>query len=51
MQFSKCLYIIILYLFISLFSGWEVAGNHIQAGAGSSDNDYLILNLHVPGFK
>ncbi|XP_026031876.1 LOW QUALITY PROTEIN: UPF0577 protein KIAA1324-like [Astatotilapia calliptera] len=32
-------------------NGWEVAGNHIQAGAGSSDNDYLILNLHVPGFK
>lgn len=32
-------------------NGWEVAGDHIQTGAGSSDNDYLILNLHVPGFK
>ncbi|XP_022610407.1 UPF0577 protein KIAA1324-like [Seriola dumerili] len=32
-------------------NGWEVAGNHIQSGAGSSDNDYLILNIHVPGFK
>ncbi|XP_028306962.1 UPF0577 protein KIAA1324-like [Gouania willdenowi] len=32
-------------------NGWEVAGDHIQSGAGSSDNDYLILNVHVPGFK
>uniref|UniRef100_A0A8K9X4H4 MRH domain-containing protein n=1 Tax=Oncorhynchus mykiss TaxID=8022 RepID=A0A8K9X4H4_ONCMY len=32
-------------------SGWEVAGDHIRSGAGGSDNDYLILNLHVPGFK
>ncbi|KAM6290336.1 endosome/lysosome-associated apoptosis and autophagy regulator family member 2 isoform 3-T3 [Porphyrio hochstetteri] len=31
--------------------GWEVAGDHIQSGAGGSDNDYLILNLHIPGFK
>uniref|UniRef100_G1Q8C8 MRH domain-containing protein n=1 Tax=Myotis lucifugus TaxID=59463 RepID=G1Q8C8_MYOLU len=33
------------------FPGWEVAGDHIQSGAGGSDNDYLILNLHIPGFK
>lgn len=33
------------------FSGWEVAGDHIQSGAGGSDNDYLILTLHIPGFK
>lgn len=32
-------------------SGWEVAGDHIRSGAGSSDNDYLILNIHIPGFK
>ncbi|XP_019749187.1 UPF0577 protein KIAA1324-like [Hippocampus comes] len=32
-------------------NGWEVAGDHVRSGAGSSDNDYLILNLHVPGFK
>ncbi|KAI9543026.1 Endosome/lysosome-associated apoptosis and autophagy regulator member 2 [Dissostichus eleginoides] len=32
-------------------NGWEVAGDHIRSGAGSSDNDYLILSLHVPGFK
>ncbi|TKS73375.1 UPF0577 protein KIAA1324-like -like protein [Collichthys lucidus] len=32
-------------------NGWEVAGDHIQSGSGSSDNDYLILNIHVPGFK
>uniref|UniRef100_A0A673BRH5 UPF0577 protein KIAA1324-like n=1 Tax=Sphaeramia orbicularis TaxID=375764 RepID=A0A673BRH5_9TELE len=32
-------------------NGWEVAGEYIQSGAGSSDNDYLILNIHVPGFK
>ncbi|XP_013858910.1 UPF0577 protein KIAA1324-like [Austrofundulus limnaeus] len=32
-------------------NGWEVAGDHIHSGAGSSDNDYLILNIHVPGFK
>ncbi|XP_036720410.1 endosome/lysosome-associated apoptosis and autophagy regulator family member 2 isoform X3 [Balaenoptera musculus] len=32
-------------------NGWEVAGDHIQSGAGGSDNDYLILNLHIPGFK
>lgn len=31
--------------------GWVVAGDHIQSGAGSSDNDYLILNIHIPGFK
>ncbi|XP_072769988.1 endosome/lysosome-associated apoptosis and autophagy regulator family member 2-like [Nerophis lumbriciformis] len=32
-------------------NGWEVARDHIQSGAGSSDNDYLILSIHVPGFK
>ncbi|XP_054631621.1 endosome/lysosome-associated apoptosis and autophagy regulator family member 2 isoform X1 [Dunckerocampus dactyliophorus] len=32
-------------------NGWEVAGDHIQSGAGSSDNDYLILSVHIPGFK
>uniref|UniRef100_A0A3Q3WP99 MRH domain-containing protein n=1 Tax=Mola mola TaxID=94237 RepID=A0A3Q3WP99_MOLML len=32
-------------------NGWEMAGGHIQSGAGSSDNDYLILNIHVPGYK
>ncbi|XP_044534992.1 endosome/lysosome-associated apoptosis and autophagy regulator family member 2 [Gracilinanus agilis] len=32
-------------------NGWEVAGDHIKSGAGGSDNDYLILNLHIPGFK
>uniref|UniRef100_A0A8B9P7E7 KIAA1324 like n=1 Tax=Apteryx owenii TaxID=8824 RepID=A0A8B9P7E7_APTOW len=32
-------------------NGWEVAGDHIQSGTGGSDNDYLILNLHIPGFK
>ncbi|XP_026167985.1 UPF0577 protein KIAA1324-like isoform X1 [Mastacembelus armatus] len=32
-------------------NGWEMAGDHIQSGAGSSDNDYLILNIHIPGFK
>lgn len=36
---------------VSLSTGWEVAGDHIQSGAGSSDNDYLILNIHIPGFK
>ncbi|XP_061438291.1 endosome/lysosome-associated apoptosis and autophagy regulator family member 2 isoform X2 [Rhineura floridana] len=32
-------------------NGWEVAGDHIQSGAGGTDNDYLIVNLHIPGFK
>ncbi|MEE6509684.1 hypothetical protein FKM82_027368 [Ascaphus truei] len=32
-------------------NGWEVAGDHVQSGSGGSDNDYLILNLHIPGFK
>ncbi|KAJ8390001.1 hypothetical protein AAFF_G00111620 [Aldrovandia affinis] len=32
-------------------NGWDVAGDHIRSGAGGSDNDYLILNLRVPGFK
>uniref|UniRef100_A0A3Q2CDB3 Endosome-lysosome associated apoptosis and autophagy regulator family member 2a n=1 Tax=Cyprinodon variegatus TaxID=28743 RepID=A0A3Q2CDB3_CYPVA len=32
-------------------TGWEAARDHIHSGAGSSDNDYLILNIHVPGFK
>uniref|UniRef100_A0A671VMW2 Endosome-lysosome associated apoptosis and autophagy regulator family member 2a n=1 Tax=Sparus aurata TaxID=8175 RepID=A0A671VMW2_SPAAU len=39
------------YLYLSRPLGWEVAGDHIQSGAGSSDNDYLILNIHIPGFK
>lgn len=34
-----------------ILPGWEVAGDHIRSGAGSSDNDYLILNIHIPGFK
>ncbi|XP_043944282.1 endosome/lysosome-associated apoptosis and autophagy regulator family member 2 isoform X1 [Protopterus annectens] len=32
-------------------NGWEVAGDHIQSAAGSTDNDYLILNLHISGFR
>ncbi|KAM6960588.1 endosome/lysosome-associated apoptosis and autophagy regulator family member 2 [Aplochiton taeniatus] len=32
-------------------NGWEVAGRYIHSGVGASDNDYLILNLHIPGFK
>ncbi|KAM8883660.1 endosome/lysosome-associated apoptosis and autophagy regulator family member 2-like [Synchiropus picturatus] len=32
-------------------NGWEVAGDYIRSGAGASDNDYLVLSLHVPGFK
>ncbi|CAI9542752.1 unnamed protein product [Staurois parvus] len=32
-------------------NGWEVAGDHVHSGAGGSDNDYLLLNLHIPGFK
>uniref|UniRef100_A0A672J1D1 Si:dkey-153k10.9 n=1 Tax=Salarias fasciatus TaxID=181472 RepID=A0A672J1D1_SALFA len=28
------------------YGRWEVAGDHIRSGAGSSDNDYLILSLH-----
>ncbi|XP_033880704.2 endosome/lysosome-associated apoptosis and autophagy regulator family member 2-like [Acipenser ruthenus] len=32
-------------------NGWGVAGDHIHSGSGGSDNDYLILNLQVPGFK
>ncbi|CAN0136335.1 unnamed protein product [Lampetra planeri] len=32
-------------------NGWEVAGDHIYSGAGSNDDDYLILFLHVAGFR
>ncbi|XP_048862458.1 endosome/lysosome-associated apoptosis and autophagy regulator family member 2-like isoform X1 [Brienomyrus brachyistius] len=32
-------------------NAWEVAGDHIRSGVGSLDNDYLILNLRIPGFK
>ncbi|KAM9376871.1 endosome/lysosome-associated apoptosis and autophagy regulator family member 2 isoform 2-T2 [Pholidichthys leucotaenia] len=32
-------------------NGWEVAGDHVQSGTGSSDNDFLLLSIHVPGFK
>ncbi|XP_076849513.1 endosome/lysosome-associated apoptosis and autophagy regulator family member 2 isoform X2 [Brachyhypopomus gauderio] len=32
-------------------NGWEVSGDHIRSAAGGSDNDYLILNLKVPGFR
>lgn len=32
-------------------NGWEVAGDHVRSGSGGSDNDYLLLNLHIPGFK
>lgn len=46
----------ILYRFVCLYVcvcvlGWEMAGDHIHSGAGGSDNDYLILNLKVPGFR
>lgn len=42
----------ILYRFVCLsVLGWDVAGDHIRSGAGGSDNDYLILNLKVPGFR
>ncbi len=39
------------YLKMLCVLGWEVAGDHVQSGAGRSDNDYLILTLTVPGFK
>ncbi|XP_069483927.1 endosome/lysosome-associated apoptosis and autophagy regulator family member 2 isoform X2 [Ambystoma mexicanum] len=32
-------------------NGWEVAGDHVRSGSGGSDNDYLILNLHVSGLR
>ncbi|GCC19983.1 hypothetical protein chiPu_0018657 [Chiloscyllium punctatum] len=32
-------------------NGWEVAGDHIHSAVGGSDNDYLILNLHIPSFS
>ncbi|XP_078275547.1 endosome/lysosome-associated apoptosis and autophagy regulator family member 2-like [Rhinoraja longicauda] len=32
-------------------NGWELAGDHIHSGIGGSDNDYLILSLHVPSFS
>uniref|UniRef100_H3AUB7 Endosome-lysosome associated apoptosis and autophagy regulator family member 2 n=1 Tax=Latimeria chalumnae TaxID=7897 RepID=H3AUB7_LATCH len=32
-------------------NGWDVAGDNIQSGSGGSDNDYLILNLYIPGFN
>uniref|UniRef100_UPI00398F5360 endosome/lysosome-associated apoptosis and autophagy regulator family member 2 n=1 Tax=Pristiophorus japonicus TaxID=55135 RepID=UPI00398F5360 len=31
--------------------GWEVAGDHVHSAVGGSDNDYLILNLHIPSFS
>ncbi|XP_078092112.1 endosome/lysosome-associated apoptosis and autophagy regulator family member 2 [Mustelus asterias] len=32
-------------------NGWEVAGDHVHSAVGGSDNDYLILNLHIPSFS
>ncbi|XP_078530315.1 endosome/lysosome-associated apoptosis and autophagy regulator family member 2 [Lissotriton helveticus] len=32
-------------------NGWEVSGDHVRSGTGASDNDYLILNLQIAGFK
>uniref|UniRef100_A0A8C4QAW0 Si:ch211-233h19.2 n=1 Tax=Eptatretus burgeri TaxID=7764 RepID=A0A8C4QAW0_EPTBU len=32
-------------------NGWEVAGDHIHSGSGSSDTDYLILFLRTSGFR
>ncbi|KAK7892170.1 hypothetical protein WMY93_024133 [Mugilogobius chulae] len=34
-----------------LMNGWEAAGEYVQSGAGGSDNDYLLLNIRIPGFK
>uniref|UniRef100_A0AAV2KQP3 Uncharacterized protein n=1 Tax=Knipowitschia caucasica TaxID=637954 RepID=A0AAV2KQP3_KNICA len=34
-----------------LMNGWEAAGEYVQTGAGSSDNDYQLLNIRIPGFK
>uniref|UniRef100_A0A3B3ZPQ4 MRH domain-containing protein n=1 Tax=Periophthalmus magnuspinnatus TaxID=409849 RepID=A0A3B3ZPQ4_9GOBI len=34
-----------------LMNGWETAGEYVQSGAGASDNDYLLLNIRIPGFK
>ncbi|XP_053560710.1 endosome/lysosome-associated apoptosis and autophagy regulator 1 [Bombina bombina] len=32
-------------------SGWEVAGDYIYTPAGSSDNDFMLLTLTIPGFR
>ncbi|XP_018432286.1 PREDICTED: UPF0577 protein KIAA1324 homolog [Nanorana parkeri] len=32
-------------------SGWEVAGDYIYTSAASSDNDYMVLKLNIPGFS
>ncbi|XP_069765172.1 endosome/lysosome-associated apoptosis and autophagy regulator family member 2 [Narcine bancroftii] len=32
-------------------NGWEVGGDHVHSGIGSSDNDYLILSLYIPSFS
>ncbi|XP_073472062.1 endosome/lysosome-associated apoptosis and autophagy regulator 1 [Aquarana catesbeiana] len=31
--------------------GWEVAGEYIYTSAASSDNDYMVLRLNIPGFS
>lgn len=46
-----CAYLYLHIFYLLCLLGWEVAGDHIQSGAGRSDNDYLILTLRVPGFK
>lgn len=46
-----CVHLCLHVLKILCVLGWEVAGDHVQSGAGRSDNDYLILTLTVPGFK
>nr|DBA33904.1 TPA: hypothetical protein GDO54_001524 [Pyxicephalus adspersus] len=32
-------------------SGWEAAGDYIYTSASSSDNDYMVLRLNIPGFS
>ncbi|XP_072419692.1 endosome/lysosome-associated apoptosis and autophagy regulator 1 isoform X1 [Chiloscyllium punctatum] len=31
--------------------GWEVAGDHIHSSIASAGNNYLLLMMHVPGFR
>lgn len=32
-------------------AAWEVAGEYVYTAPGDEDTDYMMLSLHVPGYR
>lgn len=43
--------VLLLLLFLSVMTAWEVAGEYVYTTPGDQDTDYLILTLSVPGYR